>query len=245
MNCQEARALIVDGLAGEENPSLAVDLKTHLEACPTCRSLRDEYVDLWQNMARLPQPVLPPDRADAMLAQIQQDAAASLGADSPHGVATRRWYRPLAAVAALLLATLCGAIASRSNAALRLFPMASASPEPRPLLATDSTGGTFLFLLHRPEEFRVPGREARYRQWADQLRERNLLVRANGLQAGWGWTLTREDGAMRAAPMAAPAGDIEGFFLIAARDSSDVLAAARLSPHFDYGGIIEVRRVVP
>lgn len=120
---------------------------------------------------------------------------------------------------------------------------AETASDPDLFAMSESGGGLYLFLLHRPPEPTPPGRGPQYQEWADSLRARDQLVRAGGLQANEGWMLTGSATALNATRLSFPEGAVEGFFLVTARDSTDVIEAARISPHFAYGGAIEVRRV--
>jgi hypothetical protein len=87
-------------------------------------------------------------------------------------------------------------------------------------------GGEYLFLLHNTPEYQWPppghlsDRRAEYGRWADSLDRRGQL-RIGGRLEG--------------------VGDINGLFIIRAKDQVQADSIAAASPHSRYGGRVEVR----
>jgi hypothetical protein len=88
-----------------------------------------------------------------------------------------------------------------------------------------------------PEEAAARVRE--YGAWARGLRERDLLLSAERLDAGGSAVLTSGT----TAPLAAADDRLGGFFIVRAADMDNALSIARESPHVRLGGRIVVRRI--
>jgi hypothetical protein len=88
-----------------------------------------------------------------------------------------------------------------------------------------------------PEE--AAARVGEYGSWARSLRERNLLLSAERLDAGGSVVLTSGT----TAPLAAADDRLGGFFIVRAVDMDNALSIARESPHVRLGGRIVVRRI--
>lgn len=244
MKCEDVRAQLIDVFQGDVAPAPPPEVKRHIVTCTTCRNEFQELERIWSELGALTPPQLNPERA-AAIARVLDDAAGQTVQSETNS--RHLWLRRVTAIAALIVAALGGALLSRTSVALEMFPIQTSRTEipGESFFGSQEAGaGTYLFLLHRPNRVLPPNRGQRYQQWADTLRASNQLVRAGALDLADGWLLSgpRED--MNADRLPFPNGDIEGFFLISARDSMEVIEAARISPHFDYGGVIEVRRVL-
>lgn len=246
MNCEEARPLLMDSLSSSGEPALDPAVDDHIQNCQSCRELWRDLSTAWSALDRLGVPPLSEEKASEMLARLRE--AQAVGQASAMGAGTRseRIWRRVLATAAVLVAALLGAVVSRTPVALSVFPLQTqGSTLDSTLLGPfEAGGGLYLFLLHRPEQLTQTNRGPRYQEWADTLESSNRLVRAGALSNVDNWMVTGQPPSMRTERLPAPGGEIEGFFLIAARDSTDVIDAVRLSPHMGFGGTIEVRRVI-
>ena len=116
--------------------------------------------------------------------------------------------------------------------------------------ATAPTRARFLLLLHEDASYQasaVPGqsdRVAEYQAWAKELGERGQMVGGEKLQDAGTVLNGAQARAVTAAelPQGKPGG-LAGYFVIAAKDSSEALAIARSCPHLKYGGTIVLRPI--
>jgi len=246
MNCEEARAHIMDSLDPSGEPRLTPAIEQHVQQCPSCQDDLREFARVWLAIDQLGVPKLGREQATDMLDRLHEARAAGSTILSWPRILRGRIRRTALATAAVLIAAFVGAVISRTPVALRAFPLQSQSNTRDSTLLgrTEAGGGLYLFLLHRPDQLPELARGPRYQEWADTLESSNRLVRAGALSTFDGWIITGQPPRMRAERRPIAAGEIEGFFLIAARDSLDVIDAARISPHLGFGGAIEVRRVI-
>ncbi len=243
MNCKKAMQELISNLTGSDTTLRSTDLDAHLSSCKHCREELMTIQTLWDGLDHLDVAAMSTEAAQRTLERLRsisrmEQATILVAHDSPRVSK----YRGVVLAAVFVVALLTGAFVSRSSAALALFPIPATETD-TVSIPSGSGGGLFLFLLHKPDGPRPAGQGVRYAQWADELRNVNQLVHAGALHETDGWMLARDGTTIGATPLGGPAGQVEGFFLIAAPDSAAVINAARISPHFDYGGLIEVRRI--
>lgn len=90
--------------------------------------------------------------------------------------------------------------------------------------------------LQNPEE--EAGRVAEYGSWAGRLAEAGRFVTGEKLE-NQGEQLGAPGGAARSVPE----DEVQGFFIISAKNFEDALAIARQCPHLRYGGTVLVRPI--
>lgn len=221
MTCDHVQAMLIDALAMRA-PVTDAAVLAHIESCPVCRSARDDYNAMWQQLGRLGNPQPSADarvRFDGRLADVRRAASADLRSRRP-------WYVG-AWAATVLIAALAGFTlgASRSR-------------------ATPTAGQpTFLILLHVDSSFhhgQTPAAAAaivaEYGQWVQHLPDGGTLVGTAKLSDSAAWFgPPLEPGAH---------GDhLAGFFMIRARDRAAAQRIAATCPHLKYGGRIELRMI--
>ncbi len=138
--------------------------------------------------------------------------------------------------------------AGAAAAGLLLFAAGWAAAQ-RSLPAANLGGGAGYLLLMRagasdtsmPTE--EPNRDQEYRAWAEDLSRRGVLVSARKLHREV-TMLETAGGPPTHHGVTFERNGVLGFFLIQAASMDEALRIARESPHFKYGGVIEVRPVV-
>ena len=110
--------------------------------------------------------------------------------------------------------------------------------------APDLSGAYLLLIESAPDQPPLSAQETaarvrEYGDWARELRERNLLVSAEKLDAGGSVVSTSGS----TAPLAAADDRIGGFFIVRAPDMNKALSIARESPHVRLGGRVVIRRI--
>ena len=87
---------------GALSPTEGAAVEAHLATCPTCAALLAEYQELFGGLAALPQPLPPPDFAQAVLARV---------ATYERDLARQRWVAGGTFAGSMALALLCFAAA--------------------------------------------------------------------------------------------------------------------------------------
>jgi hypothetical protein len=228
MNCETARATIVDDLADTIDGDTRAALDRHLAECATCRAEAAQLRSLWNELGDLEVPS--PGKTVLNAATF-----------TPARVTARPRFTLIAASVALLVGIGSGWFA---RAAVGM-PGDTVVP---PLASEPQEGRVpYLLLLHGPPsppagtpppaESAVAAAVARYTAWADTLRMRGQLLVAEKLETEGGhWLGTL--------PAAGPIeSDIGGFFVIRARSYDEAESIASGSPHIGYGGTIELRAI--
>ena len=236
VTCNDARALILDGLTRELQPPEVRALDGHVAVCELCRIASEDLRALWSDLGKLSAPAPRPDaRARfhrALAGATATEPVREAGLPSRHA----RIWRWSAIAAAVLVAAILGyarGTATRGQEA----PRAAASAAPR--------GGTYLLLLHvrtaagaatRPaDEARIV---AEYSRWARGLSAAGKLVVAE--------KLADRPAEMLGAGAPPDDGDrIGGFFLIRAASFEEAQRIANDCPHLQYGGRVELRAIEP
>ena len=114
---EELCALAVTGQASQ--PDLA-DLKAHLESCPSCRSLADDFTQVGAQglsmlAARRSQCQIPSGMTQRFVARARSEGI-EMSRETPAGTIKRNWAVPLAAIGAVAAAVLIAGILTFRNA---------------------------------------------------------------------------------------------------------------------------------
>lgn len=250
MNCEAARAAIIDALADTVDNDTRTALDAHIAQCDACAAEAAAVRALWRDLGELEPPALSADAVARMRsAIIEPDTKpATRGTHGTGAVASDRrgdganGRRTLLAASVALLIGLFGGWTARDLTG-------SAGDEASSGAATEPQDGleAYLLLLHDPpaprpgsppqDEAAVAAAVARYVAWADTLRSQGRLVSAQKLRDGSGRWLGEFP------PGGPPAFDIGGFYLILARSWEEAEAIAATGPHIGYGGTIELRAI--
>lgn len=229
MSCDDVRGTLIDALVARRPPADAAVL-AHLDSCAICRAAHTDYERLWRELGDL-DPAAPAPDAAARFARRLALAPAERRTASP------RLGKYVGAIAAaLVLAALSGgywAGVRHSNAQAGSEVAAGVGTEP-----------TFLLLLHVDSTFRggtTPAQRSsmahEYARWADALAPGTVLD---------GEKLSRDPARwLGFSHVAAAAGSdqVDGFFLIHAKDLTAAQQVAATCPHLKYGGRIELREI--
>lgn len=180
--------------------------------------------ELARALAALSREHLPPrELEDRVVAALRRHGSIAPGYRRPW----LRWARPVAAAATVLAV---GFLAGRWSA---IQP-----PAPQ--------GERYLLLLVGDPSFGDREKELRfydeYAAWGGKLAAAGHLVSAARLDDPRP-SLAAVDGRVSLSSEQSGAG-VSGFFMIRARDEQEAIALARDSPHLEYGGRIEIRRLV-
>ena len=251
MNCEAARAAVIDALADSIDNQTRAALDAHIAQCEACATEVAVTRALWTDLGRLDAPALTADAVARMRSALVAGSGpqpATRGAHGSGDVAfTERMngnngrHTLLAASIALLIG-LSGGWAARGLTGISGDDSSSATAA-----APQDGLDPYLILLHGPpaplpgsppqDEAAVAAAVARYTAWADTLRAQGRLVSAEKLEDGNGRWLGELP------PEGPPASDIGGFFLIRARSWAEAEAIAATGPHIGYGGTIELRAI--
>ncbi len=86
MNCERAKELIADSLAGSLEEAARADLDAHLEECAACRDEQRQLGDLWTGLERLPDVELGPEADDRFRAMLEAYRAGLAGTEKESGL---------------------------------------------------------------------------------------------------------------------------------------------------------------
>lgn len=233
VNCDQARAAIVDTIVGCGVTADASLIEAHIADCNECRAYRAECSAIWHQLADLSTPSPAPGakaRFDAALSSADRSGG-GLGGTAP----TRR--RLLVALGFVLAAALgYGASSWRGHAAGSAEAMAITSVAP-----ADSFPRFLLLLYDTRASSHVSYEEmartvAEYAAWARALRRTGQLIGGEKLK----------DDSVRwfGGSVATSAGErIGGYFVIRAHDLTEAQRIAEGCPHLKHGGRIELRAI--
>ena len=205
---------------GDLEPAEAAATASHVEACERCTRTADELRSIVTAAGALESTLPEEDLWPQVRARL-------------HDAHPFPWLVLLAGVAAGVLAVLAAG-ALRGDASSELG---------------SSGGARYVLILHeRPGHFadatpeEVDAVVARYRSWAEGLRERGKLESGEKLAPQEGYRLRTDDSATTVTPRNEPGG-VAGYFVIHARDEAEALELTRGCPHLELGGEIELRRI--
>lgn len=229
VNCDDVHGMLIDALVARRPPADPAVL-AHLESCAACRAERAEYESLWHELADV-DPVAPASDAAARFARRLAVAAAV----PQHAFPSRSKYVGAFAAALVLVALLTGYWAGARHSGARAASL---------LADNTSTEPMFLLLLHVDSTFRgatSPAQAAsmahEYHRWAEGLAPMASVIDDEKLArdtARW----------LGPAHVAGAGGDqVDGFFLIHAKDLSTAQQVAATCPHLKYGGRVELREI--
>ena len=107
------------------------------------------------------------------------------------------------------------------------------------VLARDSAPSTGM----SPEE--IQKMIERYRLWSDRLRQAGKVLEGQKLWQGEGKTVRKKGASLAVTdgPYAESKEILGGFWVVEAASYDEALALIGDSPHLDYGGTLEVRRI--
>lgn len=245
MNCEAARAAIIDELADSIDESARSTLERHLAGCAACRAEAADVRALWSDLGRLNVAEPAPESAERIRGAIV-DAPATASTPGA-GRRNRALERDNGRRPALLAASIALLVGLAAGWFARDLSGMSGDDAPAAIASEPGDLQRYLILLHGPpaappgsppaSESAVAAAVARYTAWADTLRSRGRLVVAE--------KLNDETGRWLAAPgdTVTHATDIGGFYLIRAGSYEEAEAIARTGPHIGYGGTIELRAI--
>lgn len=221
MNCDDARALIIDRLMDELAAEDRRRLEAHLAECPACRAADRELAEVWDSLGAL----APPPSDAGLLIRFGRRLERQRSR-----VRVRGSLQAAAAVALLLAGGLLGRT---------LTP--GVEPGPTGVEIGPPAGPQYLLLLRGDEPDRTrPAAQLfeEYSEWASSLAAAGALVVAEALDSEdsrWVPPTTETD------RLSTP---VTGFFLVEAPSYDSAVAIARASPHAAYGGLVEIRQIV-
>jgi hypothetical protein len=250
MNCEAARAAIIDALADTIDNDTRAALDAHTTQCDACAAEAAALRVLWRDLRDLETPAPSADVVERMRSAIVAgtvETTARLATHGPGGVASDRKLNGNSRRGTLLAASVALFIGLATGWTAR--DMSGAGDDSSSATAATPQEGLepFLILLRGPpapppgspppDEAAVAAAVARYVAWADTLRAQGRLISAEKL----------EDGSARwlgeFPPDGPPGSDIGGFYLIRARSWDEAEAIAATGPHIGYGGTIELRAI--
>ena len=221
MNCPDIRGLLTDALIEDLSPVQKQELEQHLAECEACRAYESEVAGLWTDLGRLEAPLPGNNLADKFAASLKNDRRKPL-------TATR-----IAAVAAAIILFLGGVATGRATGSSGADAINPAPGGPPGGQFAAIPGRRFMLMVRENGPGSVGMDEAamseEYGSWARSLPS---LIEAAPFGDEEGWLNSSDPN---------PNSPLQGFFMITAENLEEAVEIARSSPHFRYGGVLEVR----